>query len=54
MPGWDTFAVIIGGAAGAVLLAGGDDGLDVVIPAVIAAITGGIASAWLFPIRITA
>jgi len=26
----------------------------VVIPAVIAAITGGIASAWLFPIRITA
>jgi len=41
-------------AAGALLLAGVDDGLDVVIPAVIAAITGGIASAWLFLIRITA
>ena len=50
MPGWDTFAVIIGGAAGAVLLAGVDDGVYVVI----AAITGGVASAWLFLIRITA
>lgn len=64
MPGWDTFAVIIGGAAGALigllfaagalLLAGVDDGVYVVIPAVIAAITGGVASAWLFLIRITA
>jgi hypothetical protein len=41
-------------AAGVLLLAGVDDGVYVVIPAVIAAITGGVVSAWLFLIRITA
>jgi hypothetical protein len=34
------------------LLAGVDDGVYVLIPAVIAAIAGGVASAWLFLIRI--
>jgi hypothetical protein len=40
--------------AGALLVAGVDDGVYVLIPAVIAAITGGVASAWLFLTRITA
>jgi hypothetical protein len=49
----DTITTILLFAAGALLLAGVDDGVYVVIPAVIAAITGGVASAWLFLIRIT-
>jgi hypothetical protein len=49
----DTITTIFLFAAGALLLAGVDDGVYVVIPAVIAAITGGVASAWLFLIRIT-
>jgi len=36
------------------LVAGVDDGVYVLIPAVIAAITGGVTSAWLFLTRITA
>jgi hypothetical protein len=50
----DTITTTLLFAAGALLLAGVDDGVYVVIPAVIAAITGGVASAWLFLIRITA
>ena len=38
----------------ALLLAGIDDGVYVVIPAVIAAITGAGVSAWLFLTRVTA
>jgi hypothetical protein len=49
----DTMTTILLFVAGALLLAGVDDGVYVVIPAVIAAITGGVASAWLFLIRIT-
>jgi hypothetical protein len=49
----DTITTILLLVAGALLLAGVDDGVYVVIPAVIAAITGGIASAWLFLTRIT-
>jgi hypothetical protein len=41
-------------AAGALLLAGVDDGVYVLVPAMIAAIIRGVASAWLFLIRITA
>jgi len=36
------------------LLAGVDDGVYVVVPSVVAAMTGGVASAWLFLTRITA
>ena len=50
----DTITTILLFAAGALLLAGVDDGVYVVVPAVIAAITGGVASAWLFLTRITA
>jgi hypothetical protein len=39
--------------AGLLLVLGVDDGVYVVIPAVIAAMTGGVASAWLFLTRIT-
>jgi hypothetical protein len=49
----DTITTILLFVAGALLVAGVDDGVYVVIPAVIAAITGGVASAWLFLIRIT-
>jgi hypothetical protein len=49
----DAITTILLFAAGVLLLAGVDDGVYVVIPAVIAAITGGVASAWLFLIRIT-
>jgi hypothetical protein len=49
----DTITTVLLFAAGALLLAGIDEGVYVVIPAVIAAITGGVASAWLFLIRIT-
>jgi hypothetical protein len=49
----DVITTILLSAAGALLLAGVDDGVYVVIPAVIAAIAGGVASAWLFLIRIT-
>jgi hypothetical protein len=50
----DTITTILLSAGGALLLAGVDDGVYVVIPAVIAAITGGVASAWLLLIRVTA
>jgi hypothetical protein len=40
--------------AGLLLVVGVDDGVYVVVPAVIAAMIGGVASAWLFLIRITA
>ena len=39
-------------AAGVLLLAGVDDGVYVLIPAVVAAMAGGVASAWLFLTRI--
>jgi hypothetical protein len=48
----DAITTILLSAAGVLLLAGVDDGVYVVIPAVIAAIAGGVASAWLFLIRI--
>lgn len=48
----DAVTTILLGAAGVLLVAGVDDGIYVVVPAVIAAIAGGVASAWLFPIRI--
>ena len=44
----DAITTILLSAAGVLLLAG----VYVVIPAVIAAIAGGVASAWLFLIRI--
>ena len=50
----DAITTILLFAAGALLLAGIDDGVYVVIPAVIAAITGGVASAWLFLVRVRA
>ena len=50
MPVWDTFTVVLGGAAGALI------GLLFVSVSiridVIAAIITGVASAWLFLIRI--
>lgn len=49
----DTLTTILLAAAGVLLLAGVNDGAYVLIPAVIAAITGGVASAWLFLTRIT-
>ena len=49
----DTITTILLFATGALLLAGIDEGIYVVIPTAIAAITGGVASAWLFLIRIT-
>jgi hypothetical protein len=50
----DTITPILLLVAGALLLAGIDEGIYVVIPAVIAATTGGVASAWLLLIRVTA
>jgi hypothetical protein len=50
----DTTTTVLLLAAGALLLVGVDDGVYVVIPAVIAAIASGIVSAWLFLIRVTA
>jgi hypothetical protein len=44
--------LVLASARGGMLLAGVDDGVYLVIPAVIAAITGGVASVWLFLIRI--
>jgi hypothetical protein len=49
----DTITTILLAAAG-VLIVGVDDGVYVLVPAVIAAITGGVASAGLFLTRITA
>jgi hypothetical protein len=40
--------------AGLLLVVGVDDGVYVAVPCVIAAMTGGVASAWLFLTRITA
>jgi hypothetical protein len=34
--------------AGVLLVVGGDDGIYVVVPCVLAAMTGGVASAWLY------
>jgi len=48
----DAITTVLLAAAGVLLLADVDDGVYVVIPAVIAAIVGGVASAWLFLIRI--
>lgn len=50
----DSITTLLLLVAGTLLLAGVDDGVYVVIPAVIAAIIGGIVSAWLFLIRVTA
>ena len=50
----DTITTSLLFVAGVLLLAGIDDGVYVVIPAVIAAIGGGVASAWLFLTRISA
>lgn len=41
------------GLTGVLLVAGVGDGIYVVVPTVIAAMTGGVASAWLFLTRIT-
>jgi hypothetical protein len=49
----DTITTTLLAAAGVLLLAGVDDGVYDLIPAVIAAITGGVISAWLFLTRIT-
>jgi hypothetical protein len=49
-----TLTTLLLAVAGVLLLAGVDDGVYVVVPSVIAAITGGVASAWLFLTRITA
>jgi hypothetical protein len=49
----DTITTVLLAVAGVLLLAGVDDGVYVVIPATIGAITGGVASAWLFLVRIT-
>jgi hypothetical protein len=50
----DAITTILLAAAGVLLLAGVDDGVYVLVPAIIAAIIPGVASAWLFLIRITA
>src|SRR3954466_7347429 len=50
----DAITTILLAAADVLLLAGVDDGVYVLVPAMIAAIVGGVASAWLFLIRITA
>jgi len=50
----DAITTVLLAAAGVLLLAGVDDGVYVLVPAMIAAIIGGVASAWLFLIRITA
>ena len=39
--------------SGVLLLAGVEDGIYVVIPSVIAAMTGGVASAWLFLTKVS-
>ncbi len=49
-----TTTTLLLAAAGVLLLAGVDDGVYVVVPSVVAAMTGGVASAWLFLTRITA
>ena len=49
--GWAAALLLV---TGVLLLAGVDDGLYVVIPAVFAAIAGGVVSAWLFLTRVTA
>ena len=49
-----TTTTLLLAAAGVLLLAGVDGGVYVVVPSVIAAMTGGVASAWLFLTRITA
>jgi hypothetical protein len=50
----DTIATTLLVLAGVLLLAGVADGIYFVVPAAISAITGGVASAWLFLIRIDA
>jgi hypothetical protein len=50
----DAITTILLVVAGGLLVAGVDDGVYVLVPAVIGAIAGGVASAWLFLTRITA
>jgi hypothetical protein len=50
----DTITTVLLTIAGVLMLAGLADGIYFVVPAVIAAITGGVASAWLFLIRLDA
>jgi hypothetical protein len=49
-----TITTLLLSVAGVLLLAGVDDGIYVVVPCVLAAMTGGVASAWLFLTRVTA
>jgi hypothetical protein len=49
-----TLTTLFLAVAGVLLLAGVDDGVHVVVPSVVAAMIGGLASAWLFLTRITA
>jgi hypothetical protein len=49
-----TLTTLLLAVAGVLLLAGVDGGVYVVVPSVVAAMTGGVASAWLFLTRITA
>jgi hypothetical protein len=49
-----TTTTLLLAVAGVLLLAGVDAGVYVVVPSVVAAMTGGVASAWLFLTRITA
>jgi hypothetical protein len=49
----DSITTILLLVTGALLLAGVDDGAYVLVPAAIAAITGGVASAWLLLVRVS-
>jgi hypothetical protein len=49
-----TITTLLLAVTGALLLAGVDDGIYVVVPCVVAAMAGGVTSAWLFLTRITA
>jgi len=40
-------------ATGVLLIAGVDDGLYVIVPAVVLAMVGGVTSAWLFLTKLT-
>jgi len=48
-----TITTVLLAVTGLLLVVGVDDGIYVVVPAVIAAMTGGVASAWLFLTKIT-
>jgi hypothetical protein len=49
----NTFSSLLLASAGVLLLFGLEDGLYVLVPTVILAMVGGIASAWLFLTKIT-